>query len=76
MDNRVERIEQQRLSVGAVMLEKVEGNTPILIQRDNLTVQQCTSWEPFAGTGDMRELRSEVVAPARSERYAALVPTS
>src|SRR4029077_3427549 len=59
-----------------MMLEKVERGSPVLVDGYNLTVQQCTFWKPSAGTGDMRELRSDVVSPTRPEHYSVLVSAS
>ena len=60
--------------MGAMVLEKVERDAPVLVDGYNLTVEQCTLWKPSAGTGNVRELRRGEIAPTRPKRYAALVP--
>jgi hypothetical protein len=55
-------------------LEKVEGDPPVDIQGGDFAVHKGAGWEPFAGTGDMRELVCEEVAPPRPERHVGRIP--
>jgi len=49
----VECIKQQCLSIRAVMLEKVERDSPAFVDGRNLAVEQRIDWQPFIGAGDM-----------------------
>src|SRR5262245_39088910 len=49
----------RRLRFGAVMLQEVERDPSAFIQSDNLTVYEGAGREPFASTGDIRELVCE-----------------
>ena len=53
------------------MLEKVEGNTPVLVQCDNLAVQQRAGWQLFARLLNVRELVREEVSASRPQRHSA-----
>lgn len=56
----------------SVVLEHVERDASLLVEGHNLTVEQRTKRQAFAGMGDLRELRGKVVATAGPNRYGAL----
>src|SRR5262249_27034297 len=68
----VEHVKEQRLRLGAVMLQEIEGDPPAFIQGDNLTVYEGAGEELLTGTGDMRELcREKVSTPGPETRREA-----
>jgi len=72
-NNHIERIEKQRLGIGAVVLEKVERDAPAFVDGYNLAIQEGIGREPFTSAGDKWKLSGEEVTPTRPERYSAFV---
>ena len=63
--NNVERIEQQRLRMGAVMLEKIERDPSAFVDSYNLAVQKRIDRQRFTSAGDTGKLRCEKVTATR-----------
>jgi hypothetical protein len=47
------------------MLEKVERDSPVLIDGHNLAVKQRINWQAFTGAGNMGKLSRENVTATR-----------
>jgi len=58
-NNHIERIEKQRLGIGAVVLEKVERDATAFVDGYNLAIQERIDWQPFTGVGDTGKLDGE-----------------